>query len=230
MILYMARTPSTYKNLEALRPYIAQFKEYYYKQMLTEVAQNPNKILSTFNQEYPEVGFFPNPAQYRKWQSLWNVDLDAKRCSMNLTPLYQESVVIVRDDMGKLIAPPPVENIEEGTRSLAGELLNDAMGMLKDDQQRGAELYTDDILIKRKKYVLNVYNFISRNAMAAETLRLKQQANVRENTNFLMDLLRRSAAGKISEEEMALLRNSTKIDESSTVGQDPQQLPCINVA
>lgn len=226
----MARPFSTQKKLEDLRKDIPAFKEYYYMRMLQEEASNPLKILADFNALHPELGFYPYTPQYRRWQALWNPEINAKRMSRNLIPITTNSLIKVRDDMGGLIAPPPNTEIEEASRTLAGELMNDAMDMLKDDQKRGAEIYDDDIIVKRRKYILSVFNFVNRAAQAGEALKLKQAANQRENTNFLMDLLRRSTAGKISEEEMSLLRSSAKIDEPSNVGQNFEPLPGINAA
>lgn len=211
----MAKLPIGYKKLEDLRPHISEFKEFYYREMLKEEASNPSKLLGIFNEEHPDYEFRPYPNQYRKWRAMWDIEINAKRMAGNLALLPdtdKETLVMVRDDKNKLLASPPTQELEEGTRTLGGELLNDALAMLKDDQQRGEEIYDDDILIKRRKHILNVYNFVSRNAMASETLKIKQQANQRENTNFIMDLLRRSTAGKISEEEMSLLRGSVKAD------------------
>lgn len=221
---------SKYRKLEELRPYVAEFKEYYYQRMLAQAAANPQSVLNDFNKDHPDYMFWPYAPQYRKWQNMWNIDINAKRSGMSLAPIVSKNLVTVRDKLGGLIAPPPTSDIEAGSRTLAGELMNDAMSMLEDDKKRGDELYTDDILIKRRKYILSVYNFVSRNSMSAEMLNIKKQENTRENTNFLMDLLRRSTAGKISKEEMSLLRSSTKIEtnEPSIVGENIELVPGVD--
>lgn len=219
------------RRLEDIRVLIPEFKEFYYSQMLTNGAANPNSIITNFNSLHPDYDFYPDGLQYKKWQGLWMDDINSKRAGMSLKPIINSQLIKVRGADESLLPAPDNTDIEVGTRTLAGELMNDALNILKDDQKRGEELYSDEVLIKRRKHVLAVYNFVSRNATATEAVNLKKQANARENTNFLMDLLRRSTAGKISDDEMSLLRSSVKIEiNDEQTGDDNQQLLNVNAA
>jgi len=102
---------------------------------------------------------------------------------------------------------PSDDSLEAGAKTLGGELLNDALSILKRDQKE-EELYEDEVIVKRRNYVLNVYNYITRSAHSKETLRLKSNAEKRETMGFLMDLMSRATAGKMTDENMALLKQS----------------------
>ena len=97
--------------------------------------------------------------------------------------------------------------LEVGTHTLAGELLNDAMDILKRDQD-SEEAYEEEIIIKRRNYVLNVFNYITRAVHGKEALKLKSNADKRETFGFLTSLINMSTAGKITDEQMELLKQS----------------------
>jgi hypothetical protein len=80
--------------------------------------------------------------------------------------------------------------------------------MLRQDQESGEDMYEDEILIKRRHYVLNVFNFVMRAVNQKEALLIKKQQEKRETASFLMDLIRKSTAGRVTPEEMTLLKSS----------------------
>jgi len=85
--------------------------------------------------------------------------------------------------------------------------LNDAMQMLKEDQEL-EEIYTNDELIKRRSYIINVFSHATRLVHGKASLMLKASEESRNTAGFLMSLLSRATAGKITDEEMALLKSS----------------------
>ncbi|MBT9151003.1 MAG: hypothetical protein DDT40_01184 [candidate division WS2 bacterium] len=85
--------------------------------------------------------------------------------------------------------------------------MNDAMNILKKDQVY-EEHYDDEVIMKRRNYVLNVFNFVTRAVHSKQALLIRGQSERRETAGFLMDLVRRSTAGKITPDEMVLLKQS----------------------
>ncbi|HRY62772.1 MAG TPA: hypothetical protein P5056_03325 [Candidatus Paceibacterota bacterium] len=196
-----------YHKINEIRDLIPQFKAFYYAEKSKEPGRSAIKIINDFNAQIAPLTFFPWEKQYRLWRKKWDTELLALEG-------YQEQqkevrqLIKVRNEQNALVVPAD-ETLEDGAKTLAGELLNDAMNILKKDQDE-EELYEDDIIVKRRNYVLNVYNYITRSAHSKEALRLKSNADKRETMGFLMDLMSLATAGKMTDEDLALLKNSSK--------------------
>jgi len=196
-----------YHKINEIRDLIPQFKAFYYAEKSKESGRSAIKIINDFNAQITPLTFFPWEKQYRLWRKKWDAELLA-------VAGYQEQqkevrqLIKVRDEQNVLVVPAD-ETLEDGAKTLAGELLNDAMNILKKDQDE-EELYEDEIIVKRRNYVLNVYNYITKSAHSKEALRLKSNADKRETMGFLMDLMSLATAGKMTDEDLALLKNSSK--------------------
>lgn len=194
-----------FQKLVEIRDLIPRFKDFYYEKKL----ENPNasvlKIVNDFNVSIAPDKFHPYAAQYRRWRKHWDSEISDKLLGMKLQTVEVKAIK-TRDENNNLIVPSEDE-LEGGAKNLAGELMNDAMTMLKNDQQL-EELYDDEIIVKRRHYVLNVFNFVMRAVHTKQALAIKANAEKRETAGFLMELVRRSTAGKITTEEMSLLKQS----------------------
>jgi|SRR3989344_5140624 len=195
-----------YHKINEIRDLIPQFKAFYYAEKRKEPGKSAIKIINAYNAQIAPLTFFPWEKQYKLWRKKWDAELLAIEG-------YQEQqkevrqLIKVRDEENALITPTD-ESLESGAKTLAGELLNDAMSILKKDQEE-EELYEDEIIVKRRNYVLNVYNYVTRSAHSKEALRIKSNAEKRETMGFLMDLMSRATAGKMTDDDMVLLRQST---------------------
>lgn len=202
-----------YHKVNEIRDLIPQFKAFYYAEKRKEPERSAIKIINDYNAQIVPLTFFPWEKQYRLWRKKWDAELLAIEG-------YQEQqkevrqLIKVRNEENALI-PPSDESLEDGAKTLAGELLNDALDILKRDQGK-EELYEDEIIVKRRNYVLNVYNYITRSAHSKEALRLKSNAEKRETMGFLMDLMSRATAGKMTDEELELLKQSTAVSPAET--------------
>lgn len=216
---YLGNVTGHYQKIGELRDLIPKFKDFYYSKM----EENPNysklKIIDEFNNIISPQIFKPWASQYRRWYRRWDEDILAKIAGAKSAIMSSEIQAIkTRDENNSLIIPTEQE-LESGAKNLAGELMNDAMGILKSDQMN-EDLYDDEVLIKRRTYVLNVFNYVMRAVTAKEALVIKRQQEKRETAGFLMDLIRRSTAGRITPDEMSLLKQSFTIknNEPSTLG------------
>ncbi len=201
-----------YHKIAEIRDLIPQFKVFYYAEKRGDPGKSAIKIINAYNAQITPLTFFPWEKQYKSWRKKWDGELLAIQG-------YQEEqkqvrqLIKVRDERNVLVVPED-ETLEAGARTLAGELLNDAMGILKQDQEE-EEMYEDDIIVKRRNYVLNVYNYVTRSSHSKEALRIKSNAEKRETMGFLMDLMSRATAGKMSDDELELLKqSSTPLEES----------------
>jgi len=204
---YEANFDGRYMRLDEIREFIAQFKEYYYEKKM----ENPNlasrKIINDFNTTIHPNKFHPYTQQFRRWRKRWDEEIISR---LEGARVYLDSpevkAIQTRDEQNNLLVPSEKE-LESGAKNLAGELMNDAMTMLKGDQQN-EDLFEDEVLIKRRQYVLSVFNYVIRAVNAKDALNIKRNQEKRETAGFLMDLVRRSTAGGISENDMSLLKDS----------------------
>lgn len=195
-----------YHKVNEIRDLIPQFKTFYYAEKRKEPGMSAIKIINAFNAQITPLAFFPWEKQYKLWRKKWDAELLAIEG-------YQEQqkevrqLIKVRDEQNALIVPSD-DSLEAGAKTLGGELLNDALSILKKDQEE-EDLYEDEIIVKRRNYVLNVYNYVTRSAHSKEALRLKSNSEKRETMGFLMDLMSMATAGKLTDDDMELLKQST---------------------
>lgn len=189
------------------------FKEFYYSAKI----KNPNAsiipILQGFNTEVAEpMGrfFHPNTSQVRIWRRKWDLDLMQQMTDKELSVVEGRNihqVIKTRDDERRLVLGVDDNELEAGVRTLGGELLNDAMQMLRDDQEL-EEIYDDETLMKRRNYIVNVFSHATKLVHGKAALMLKASAEKRETAGFLMNLLAKATAGKLSDDEMQMLETT----------------------
>lgn len=112
----------------------------------------------------------------------------------------------------------PIEDrLEKKTESLADRLLDDAEQMLKDPDtikynKQGMEIVDE---ISKRKYVATVIGVVSKMVQGKQNIKLKKGEEVRNNTSFLMDLLKQAQAGKLDPTQLGILTakpNGEQID------------------
>ena len=194
-----------YHKVGEIKELIPQFKVFYYAEKRKEPERSAIKIINDFNKQITPLTFFPWEKQYRLWRKKWDAELIAERGYSQQQRAIRQ-IVKLRDEQDAAIVPDEYA-LEIGAHTLAGELLNDAMSILKRDQEN-EDSYDEEILIKRRTYILNVFNYVTRAVHSKESLKIKSNAEKRETLGFLTALINRSTAGKITDDEMALLKQS----------------------
>lgn len=117
-----------------------------------------------------------------------------------MLPLEVREIVEMRIEDGRVIAPSE-NNLEAGLRTLAGELTNDAISMLKQDQELGS--YD----VKRRMYMATVLGHVTKTVHGSASLKLKAAAEKRATTTLFVDLLAKASAGTLTDEELKRLKN-----------------------
>lgn len=196
-----------YHKVGEIKDLISQFKAFYYAEKRKDPTRSAIKIINDFNKQIKPLTFFPWEKQYRLWRKKWDADLLAEQ-GYKQQEREIRHLVKLRDEESAFIVPNE-DTLEVGAKTLAGELLNDAFNILKTDQETDAG-YTSDEEIRRRNYVLNVYNYVTKAVYGKEALRIKSNKDKRETVDFLMVILRQATAGKITEEELNLLKQSVK--------------------
>jgi len=194
-----------YHKVGEIKELIPQFKVFYYAEKQKDPKRSAIKVINDFNKQIMPLTFFPWEKQYRLWRKKWDAELLAEN-GYRQQQRQMRQIIKLRDEDNAVIVPDEYA-LEVGTHTLAGELLNDAMNLLKRDQE-DESIYDEEILVKRRSYILNVFNYVTRAVHSKEALKLKSNADKRETFGFITALINRSTAGKITPDEMQLLKQS----------------------
>lgn len=203
-----------FMKIAEYKEFLPAFKDYYYQERI----KNPNArladILQGFNKEFCEPEgkrFHPYTQQVAIWRRKWDLDLMQQFQDKELKMIEKKNIhqlIKTRDEQRNLVLGAPDDNeLEAGVRTLGGELLNDASQMLRDDQEL-EEIYDDETLMKRRNYIVNVFAHATRLVHGKAALMLKASEEKRNTAGFLMQLLAKATAGKMSDEEMSLLKSA----------------------
>lgn len=204
--------------LEGIRDLIPAFKAHFYAERIKDPKMSGKEIINSFNEmvAFPlNRTFFPYMKNVSLWKAKWERDIAEQKKGqkeedglMVITPRASvKQILKTRGENGELVLGTGYGDIEAGLTTLAGELTNDAMQMLRDDQEIG-EVYDDEVLIKRRNYIVNVFGHVTKLVHGKAALILKASEEKRENAGFLMSLLAKATAGKLSEEEMGALKTT----------------------
>ncbi|KKT20046.1 MAG: hypothetical protein UW02_C0002G0038 [Candidatus Nomurabacteria bacterium GW2011_GWB1_43_7] len=207
----------TFKHYMRIAEYvdlIPAFKDFYYQAKIKDPNENLTDICRNFHKEVCDpVGrlFHPSMSQMRVWRKKWDLDLMQQMTNKDLVVVERKNIHQIiktrNDDRALVLGQADDNQLEAGVRTLGGELLNDAMQMLRDDQEL-EEIYDDETLIKRRNYIVNVFAHATRLVHGKAALMLKASEEKRNTAGFLMSLLSRATAGKMSDEEMGLLKSA----------------------
>lgn len=204
-------------KVEEVREHLPLFRDYYIKHRVKEGKKTSLiTLVDNFNEENPDIYFFPNISVIQKHRKLWDGEI-AKR----ITPDRQEQLMILQSLESKkrsTIVPmtrdqiiPTSDNLVAGAAQLGKVLVDDAFQTMQDSQSNGYE--DEEILIKKKQYALNVFSYVMRAAQGSQMVDIKRNAEKRETAGFMLDLMSRATAGNLSSEDMQLLTGSVKKEE-----------------
>ena len=198
------------------RDLIPAFKDFYYEARLANPKATTTSIMKGFNEQINDEGreFYPYTSTIRNWRKKWDKDiLEKKGMQLEVVRAKRRTQQVVKsraaEGEGKDIVyhAPAYEDLEMGVQSMAGELMNDAFKMMRDDQDL-EDIYETDELIKRKNHVLNVFSHVTKMVQGKAAIMLKASEDKRENANFLMNMMKKSTSGEMSLDDIQTLRSS----------------------
>lgn len=213
-IAYYGSGFTRYMLLKEVTDLIPAFKDFYYAAKIKDPNVRLSLILQNFNTEICEPlerKFHPHTLNVRTWRAKWDLDLMQQMQDKDLKLIERKNVhqvIKTRNEDRTLVLGAPQDNeLEAGVRTLGGELLNDAMQMLRDDQELD-EIYDDETLIKRRNYIVNVFAHATRLVHGKAALMLKASEEKRNTASFLMDLLAQATSGQLNDEQLSLLETA----------------------
>jgi len=224
---YYGETFERYQRVGELTELLPQFKEYYYQKRINSDLKHgmTMEIIHDFLKEvvFPQGKiFFPHTNQIRTWVKKWDADILATKAGVMaeesaLVPRQTlRQVVKTRGEAGELLAPGE-NTIEDGVRTLGGELINDAFFMLQ-NEQNNPNSEEGELSIKRRNYVVNVFSHATKLVHGKAALMLKASEEKRNTAGFLMSLLSKATAGTITDAEVDVL-------EAAYIPHDTQPIP-----
>jgi len=211
---YYGQKFTGYQKIGEITELIPAFKDFYYAVRVKDPNARLSTILQDFNAEVcepVEKKFHPYTTQLRLWRTKWDRDLMQQMHDKDILIIEKRNihqVIKTRNQERELVLGGPEDGeIEAGLRTLGGELLNDAFQMLRDDQEL-EEIYDNDELIKRRNYIVNVFGHVTKMAQGKAALMLKASQEKRENASFLMTLIATATSGKMTDEQLDLLKTT----------------------
>lgn len=196
-----------FQKIAEYKDLIPDFKDWYYAEKTKDNKKAMRDILRSFNDEVcTPLGkkFHPPMKTVRNWRVKWNLDLMSKNSEMEFDDASSREIrKVIQARNGNI----DDGDLEDGVKTLGAELLNDAIQMLTDDQQL-EEIYTNEELMKRRGYIINVFSHTTKLVHGKAALLLKASAEKRDTANFLMSLLSRATSGKISDKEIDVLKSA----------------------
>ena len=160
-----------FNKLAEIRDLIPKFKEFYYSKKLEDPNWSSVKLIDSFNAIITPQRFFPTSDMYKRWRRHWDDDIAQKALGMKLSKI-DEKIIVTRNERNELLVPNE-NQLEQGAKTLAGELMNDAMNILKNDQAK-EELYDDEIIVKRRGDVRRAKLYYLRD-LAGKAARIKEK-------------------------------------------------------
>ena len=214
-ISYYGESFTGYQKIEEYRDLIPAFKDFYYTEKLKDSKKVMTRILREYNVQISSLGrkFHPYTKVIGAWKKKWDADILEKKGMMVAEVTSKKNIQQIlktraQGENGIVeFTPPTYGDLELATQTLGGELVNDAIQMLRDDQNM-EDIYESDELVKRKAYVVNVFSHVTKLVHGKSALLLKASQEKRENAGFLMELMKKATAGKMSPTDVAALRGT----------------------
>lgn len=189
-----------YDHIKYLRPHFSRFKEYYRNYRRSDPGTKRRMILGEFHKEMKKEGL-SFQLDYREFNKIAN-EIDAELFPSD--PNIPEDGIIPESGEVVEVCNRPLEKRIE---TLADALIDDAHTTLNNDTM------DEDVqdMVARKKYATAVLTSVTRLVQGKKALELKTSEEKRNNTSFLMDMLKKATAGTISTDDVNFLK---KPDES----------------
>lgn len=204
---------TAYQKIAEIVDLVPAFKDFYYEAKMKDPKRSVGSICREFNDVVTEpLGriFHPYNSQVRIWRRKWDLDLMQQNEDKDLVIVEKKNIrqLIKTKDENRniMLGVTGDEELEAGVKTLGGELLNDAMQMLQDDQAL-EEIYDDDTLVKRRNYILNVFGHVTKLVHGKAALMLKASEEKRNNASFLMTMLASATAGKMTNDQLDMLKS-----------------------
>lgn len=206
--IYGAAFDGKYHTVKDSIDLVDKFKAYYFERKRADINLGSSKIMADFNAEIAPLCFYPYPDTYKGWRKKWDKAILQEQGLAVEEEKRKEGVRNSINAVDMELTGSTDERLERKSNTLADLLLDDAMKMITSEEGE-EEMFDEKTKIKRKSYALNVFKEITKKVQGKEALALKRSAESRENAGFLLNLLNRAQAGKLTEDQLKLIKGET---------------------
>lgn len=207
--MYGPRFQGKFTNPKADPEAFRLFKEFYFEQRILRPNEDPKRFVGDFNALIEPKEFFPAYQVYKRLCQQF--DRQIQKQHANDPAAAKLLATTARDKrMVAELMPRNEEQLDQGVRTLAGLLVDDAVNLVRDEPRDPDDLLGSDQFVKRRMYALNVLNHVGRTLKGKAEIRLKSAAEKRETAGFLMGIMNKALSGKITKEQMEAMKGVTQ--------------------
>lgn len=193
------------EDMEAFR----LFKDFYMEQRVLRPKEDPKTFVGDFNALIEPKEFFPSYQAYKRMCAQFDKQIAKEHrgdpaAAMVLAASKRNKRVFA--DLG----PRNEEQLDLGVRTLAGLLVDDAVGLVREEARDPDDHMGSNEFVKRRMYALNVLNHVGRTLKGKAEIRLRSAAEKRETAGFLMGIMNKALSGKISPEQLEAMKGVTR--------------------
>jgi hypothetical protein len=214
-VIVANRRPHT--NVGEQQHIVEKFHQYYLEQR-NAGRTDYKQIFREFRKDLDIEGIWFNPypnmleGYYRKWEA--ELPMTLRKITFKKRKLPVKGV----DDKPTVLKEIAYHQLEDGAKNLQSMLVDDATKLIEESNEEfeaidanGGMWRRDDwekIRLQKKKVALSIASEVLKGAHRHELIKIKKNAEGRETASFMMDLVRRSTAGEVSDEEMGILQTA----------------------
>jgi len=215
-----------FQKVGEFKDLIPMFKEHYYTKKLENQSATIANIMAEFNKQLESVGrvFQPPGSQVTIWKKKWDPFILEELGYANETNMPKEVVakrtLVQTKNKEGMYTAPSFDRLENASQTLGGELLNDAFEILEWDRKNSEE-YTTNELMKRKKYVTDVFGQITKMVQGKKALDIKANEMKVNEAGFVMDFMKAAASGEINAADLEDLKSVYTV--KSTIDADVKE-------
>lgn len=195
----------TFKDVKADPEGLAAFRAGYFAWRPGCPKADPKEFVGEYAAKFPEAGFYPNYQTFKGMTKKWDVEIlgepDPKIAAV--AELHKRDKAMIAE----VVVARSNEDLERATRGLAGLLLDDAVSIVRSESHDPENPIGGDLFVKRRMYALNVVNYVSRHVKGRDEIAIKRQSEKRETVGFMMNIMQKAMAGKISPEQVDAMRS-----------------------
>lgn len=208
-----------YRRVVEVMPKLAAFRDWFMENRYDPTKKKValRNLVDSFNEAMTDPvdrDFWPNPKFLKRHCDIWDKELLERNAAARQIGLLRTEIskqLAVGDEAAARIAielVPTEESTERKMRTLGDFLLDDAMDEMSQAAEELGPESDSELMLKRKKYALNVYSTVVKTVQRDKELALKMKAEDRESAGFMLNLINSAIAGKLTPEMIALMNGS----------------------
>jgi hypothetical protein len=194
----------TYQRVGEIAHLVHSFRDFWKEAKRLSPNRTRAQILEQFGLSILPQTFNPFPNQLTSWEKKWGYEMERDHSKPTFSA---DGVPVIRTDESLMMGA----TLGSKSKRLADVLMDDALRMLNEDEDE----YSAETNIKRKDHAMKVMAHVWKLDQKDQELALKRNADKRESAGFLMNLVRKATAGKLTENELELMRGSFITDGST---------------